>query len=397
MPTDRPAAAPQARVGFLFNHDQTHQIAHSLPIALAMRAMGVPAEIVVITTNPRISAEVRRLGGPVVGDGIALVELGLSPRSRVLDALLGWVVPMRKLTIYGDNLDFFRRLDWLVVPEKTSLALKTRYGLTTPRIIHTKHGAGDRALGFEKASTLFDHTLCYGPKIRDRLAACGVDPAKMSITGYPKFDMVAPGRRLPPGFDPGKPTVIYNPHPSPHLSSWFTMGQTVLDLFLENPQWQLIFAPHIMLFQRPLVVTIDRLRIARPGRIAQKYRDAPNIHIDLGSSALTDMTYTAAADIYLGDVSSQHYEFLRWPRPCIFLNAHGVAWEDDINFLHWKTGEVIDRVADLPAALARAAERHAAIYRPVQERLFAEAIDLTDEPSSDRAARVIAHLIGGAA
>lgn len=29
------------------------------------------------------------------------------------------------------------------------------------------------------------------------------------------------------------------------------------------------------------------------------------------------MTYTPAADIYLGDVSSQSYEFLLDPRPCL--------------------------------------------------------------------------------
>ena len=43
---------------------------------------------------------------------------------------------------------------------------------------------------------------------------------------------------------------------------------------------------------------------------------APNLRFDPGSPASTDMTYTRAADIYLGDVSSQVYEFIAEPRPC---------------------------------------------------------------------------------
>lgn len=385
------------RIGFLFNHDQIHQIAHSLPIALALSARNGPEEIVVITTNTRLSEEVRRIGGSAIGGRIALVELGPSAAVAVLDRVFGAILPLRKLMIYRDNIVFFRSLDWLVVAEKTSLLLKTRFGLTDLAMIHTRHGAGDRAIGFDKASAGFDHVLCSGPKIRDRLVReARLDPARVSIVGYPKFDLPPPPAALPPSFAPHKPTVVYNPHPSPHLSSWFRDGLAVLEFFLHNPEYQLIFAPHVMLFQRPWVVTIDKLRLSRPGTIAPKYHAAPNIHIDLGSRASTDMTYTAMADIYLGDVSSQVYEFLRRPRPCIFLNSQGVSWESDPNYLHWQAGQVIDSVAALPEALALATLRHDAKFRAVQQNLFAQSFDLTDEASSVRAARVIAGLIDAA-
>ena len=65
------------RVGFLFNHDQIHQVAHSLPIALALARSGVDAEIVVATTNARLTQEVRRLGGGLIGHRIQMVELGV--------------------------------------------------------------------------------------------------------------------------------------------------------------------------------------------------------------------------------------------------------------------------------------------------------------------------------
>ena len=40
------------------------------------------------------------------------------------------------------------------------------------------------------------------------------------------------------------------------------------------------------------------------------------------------MAYTQRADIYLGDVSSQVYEFLLNPRPCVFLNPRRFDWRE---------------------------------------------------------------------
>ena len=99
-----------------------------------------------------------------------------------------------------------------------------------------------------------------------------------------------------------------------------------------------------------------------------------------------------AADIYLGDASSQVYEFLLHPRPCVFLDSHRTDWQGDPNFAHWHTGEVIGDPAELGPALARAEELHQSRYRAAQEQLFAESFDLDGRPSSERAAEVIAAL-----
>ena len=384
------------RIGFLFNHDQVHQVAHSLPIAMALARSGLDAEIVVATTNPRLSAEVVRLGDGLIGHGIELLELGLtSNASRLMAGTLEALLPATKLLIYRDNLDFFRSLDMLVVAEKTSLILKTRYGLDNLAIIHTRHGAGDRAIGFDKASARFDHVLVSGRKIRDRLVAeAKVDSARISIVGYPKFDLAPPRRGVHPVLNEGRPVVLYNPHVSPHLSSWYGAGRRVLDWFVEHDEYDLIFAPHVMLFERPFVISIDRLRVDRPGRIEERFLRAPNIHIDLGSRASTTMAYTNRADIYLGDASSQVYEFLLQPRPCVFLNSHRLDWRDDPNFAHWQNGPVIEDIAQLGDALARSLEGHDATYRPIQEALFDYSFDLTSEPSSERAGRALARFAG---
>lgn len=380
------------RVGFLFNHDQIHQIAHSLPIAIAMARGGFDGEIIVATTSERLAREVRRIGGDVIGTRIKHVALELSAVSRWMTILLGKLVPAAKLLVYRDNLDFFRSLDMLVVAEKTSLMLKSRYGLKDLFIVHTRHGAGDRAIGFDKASAGFNHVLCSGPKIRDRLITeARIDPAAISIVGYPKFDLIDERPSNLPRH-PGKKTVLYNPHPSPHLSSWYRHGHEILDQFVDNPDFGLMFAPHIMLFERSFVVTIDKLTINRAGTIPSRYLHSDNISIDLGSHRSTDMTYTMGADIYLGDASSQVYEFLIRPRPCIFMNSQGHEWRDNPNFRHWEAGEVIRSPSELPAALARAERLHEDRYRAVQEQMLRESFDLSETPSSQRAAIAIAEL-----
>ena len=162
----------------------------------------------------------------------------------------------------------------------------------------------------------------------------------------------------------------------------------MLEHFQRDDRYNLIFAPHVMLFERRFVLTIDKLRIDRPGRIDPAVLAAPNNHVDLGSRASTDMTYSQAADIYLGDVSSQVYEFLYRPRPCLFLDSHGADWRGNPNYAHWQAGEVIADPADLGAALDRAIRDHPR-YLPVQRELVRRSFDLTEERSSDRAARAI--------
>jgi hypothetical protein len=397
-PTKRhPRKSPRARpvrVGFLFNHDQVHQLAHGLPVALEL-ARGAPgAEVIVASSNDLLTEEIRRLGGEAVGGKVRLEELRLKSRlARLAARFLGSVIPAAKLLIYRDNLDFFKSLDVLVVPEKTSLVLKDRFGLRDLKIVHTRHGAGDRAIGFNKASARFDHVLAAGPKIRDRLVKdAGVSADRISIVGYPKFDLYSAPRAAPRR---GKrPVVLYNPHPAPHLSSWYKMGPAILSWFADHPEYELIFAPHIMLFQRKRVVTIQPPGIATVGHIPQRALAAENIAIDTGSRALTTMEYANRADIYLGDASSQVYEFLITPRPCIFIDAHHADWRGNEDFAHWTAGRVITGVDQLGDALAGAFDEFEAKYRKVQEQLFAYTFDLDQTPSAARAASAIADVAG---
>ena len=379
------------RIGFLFNHDQVHQVAHVLPIALALAKRRNGAEILLCSVSDRVTDELRTLAGDSLAENLKFVQLRLgSASSRFANAVAGNFLPAAKLLIYRDNLAFFKSLDVLVVPEKTSLVLKDRYHLDDLAIIHTRHGAGDRAIGFNKTSARFDHVLAAGPKIRDRLISdAGVAPDRISIVGYPKFDLFG-GALSDPAPHDSRTTVVYNPHVAPHLSSWYKAGPAILDWFQANADtYRLIFAPHIMLFERRAVVTIQPPRLALPGRIDQSTFNPEDIIIDTHSRALTTMEYLNRADIYLGDASSQVYEFLIRPRPCVFFDAHGVRWENEPNFAHWNTGPVIDNVDALADALASSRHDYDLRFKAVQQELIRYTFDLRAELSSERAVDAI--------
>jgi hypothetical protein len=381
------------RIGFLFNHDQVHQVSHSLPVALELARSGFDGEIIVATTNRRIAHEVRRLGGELLGTRIQHVQLRLKPSSAHLTRMVNGMLPAGKLLVYRDNLDFFRSLDLLVVAEKTSLVLRRLFGLKRPLLVHTRHGAGDRAIGFDHHSAEFDYVLCSGTKIRDRLINEARVPAeRICIVGYPKFDIARPSV----GFSrcqPSRPIVLYNPHCSPHLSSWYRHGRAVLDFFVGNDDYQLIFAPHVMLFERNFVVTVDKLRIDRPGELDKRFLRSPNIHIDLGSPACTDMSYTLGADIYLGDASSQIYEFLSEPRPCLFLDSHGAPWRGNPDYEHWNAGPVITHPTQLAEGLKQAIATHAESFLPVQRDMFARSFDINGQSASQRAVAALLDIL----
>ena len=96
-----------------------------------------------------------------------------------------------------------------------------------------------------------------------------------------------------------------------------------------------------------------------------------------------------AADLYLGDASSQVYEFLATPRPCIFANPRRQHWRDDPDYAHWNAGAVVETLDQLDTALADAVT-HPDRHRAVQQRMFDDTFDMTDRPSSERAATAIA-------
>ncbi|MCY1647166.1 glycerophosphotransferase [Caulobacter sp. SL161] len=366
--------AKAKRVCFLYIA-QHHQVWHSLSVAVAMVRLWPHIKVEIAATTPELLDYVSSLLSELGGADIALVLLPPAWLRR-----LGGDGAPPKAPMLIANARRLARYDAVITPERTTSLLR-RLGVRHPLLVYTQHGAGDREGPFEPRLKLFDLVMAAGPKQRDRMLREGwVTPETCAMVGYPKLDLVdALPARDGPRFDKPGPIVLYNPHFHPELGSWSRWGRTVLDAFTKDSRYNLIFAPHIRLFET--ASSDERATFAA-------YAEHPRIHIDLGGPAAADMTYTQRADLYLGDVSSQVYEFLRTPKPCLFLNASGADWRGDPSYQHWLYGQVLDSADKLGDAVDQAFATHGD-YRQAQIEGIAETFDVQNTPASERAAQAI--------
>ena len=353
----------------------THQILHLIPIAAELSKYENIETIIFVT-----SEEERMMSASVLS--------GLGKDSadiRILKANPTLFAVFQKLGVLFTNMKRLKRLDALIVAERTSTILRYT-SRSFPLFIHIPHGAGDRAKSYDSRIRHFDHVLAAGEKDKARMIELGlVSEETCHVTGYIKpFAVRQLGRESPRLFKTEKTTVLYNPHFSQDLSSWQTFGSDLLDRFAAAPHLNFIFAPHMRLFQN-----------AAPDRRAAlgAYAKYPNIHIDLGSAFSTDMTYTRAADIYLGDVSSQVYEFLSKPKPCVFLGSKDVIWRENPDYAHWHYGRVCHSVGAVMTALDAAHIDHDT-YVEIQKSGCLAAMGHPDWNPIERAAKVVKSLLG---
>ena len=354
-PLPRPA---MIRIAFLALAE-AHQHLHWIPAALRLAA------------EPGVRVDV--LGASCAG--LKLVER-FDPERRL--RLVRLALPGRRPDGLFEHhprrlsvlLHHFRlmRYDAIVTTETSSSVVKRLPWFRVP-LIHLKHGAGDSEVGYNDKHRHFDLTLVNGLKDKQRLIAKGLARAdQVAVVGYAKFELVAPPQPL---FDDAKPVALYNAHAKPPGSTWFDHAPALVAEMERIKDWNFIVAPHVKLTGGPVVTS-----------------DAPNIRIDRGSIASIDMSYTQGADVYIGDASSQVYEFLRQPRPCIFLNLDKVEWRGVERFTHWSLGQVIEEVSELGPALARAAALQPG-FEPIQREALAMSIDPSPIPASERQAAAI--------
>lgn len=383
-------AARAPAIGFVFNHDAGHQAAHAAPVLAELARLHPQYRLIAFVSSDALRS---RVENDLPGEALARVEfasLPLAPGLAGASKLLDPAIPASRVMRLYQNKDAFADLDVIVAPERTSLFLKNRFGVVKPKYVHIRHGAGDRAIGFHPSFRHFDLLLLQGQKYVRRLRESGgLDGNDYALIGYPKFDIVdldAPRQKF---FDNDNPVVFYNPHFTPGLSSWNRMGHGVLDYFARNPDLNLIFSPHVMLFKRKIHISPDSGKLSIRKSIKAGYSQYKNILVDLDSPRQFDMTYTLNSDLYLADVSSQVIEFLVRPRPCVFLNPNKVDWRGKPEFAAWGLGEVVDEAAQVPSAI-RNALADPTRFGEAQQRHFEDSINLTDEPSATRAARAIA-------
>lgn len=371
------------RVAFILNA-QIHQVLHSLPIAAALARAYPWAEVDVLAPTREHLAYIARLLETLEPAPVRLLPMRLRRLLHWLRRLGRSSVPPKLLTLLL-NAPALARYDALIVPERTSLWLK-RLRLSRAPFIHTDHGAGDRAVGFEPRIREFDFVLVAGSKQEQRMREQGlIRTGRYAVVGYTKFEAV--GRlhaERPRLFGDDRPVVLYNPHFDRRLASWDRFGMALVEAVSASGRYNLILAPHVRLCEGSR---------RKWDALLAPYRDRPDVLVDPGSERSVDMTYTLAADLYVGDVSSQVYEFIHRPRPCLFLNAHGADWRGDPNYLHWNFGPVIDHPENLLGGIEYALRSHAA-FAEIQRREFRRTFDTGRVPASERAAAAIADFLG---
>lgn len=367
-------------VAFLFNA-QEHQILHALPVACELSRLWTEIRVTVFVRTEAQLALVRRLAGYYPGHRLAFERLH---EPWPVAALAKTVGNPKALTLW-DNRARLNRFDALVVPERTTLLLK-KMGVTRPLFIHLGHGAGGYDRPNDKRLAAFDLLLMPNvPRLADIVEAGNAHPGHAAVIGGVKLDLIrrmstSAGRE--PLFTNGRSTVVYNPHHRAGMTSWTEMGEAVLDRFAASSDYNLVFAPHIRMFDPP------RRYRAR----FRKYERLDHVRVDLGSTSSIDMSYTLGADIYLGDISSQVLEFIALPRPAIFLNPRRLAWRGEHDFVNWQLGPVVEDMEGLEQALATR-DAWQKEYEPVQRRAFAAAFPATDESAPTLGARAIADFL----
>ena len=372
------------RVAVLYGAEP-YQTYHVSDIAAAL-ARDVHVDLTILTVDPDIDPVLDRLEAGQFASPVPHERLHV-PR---------WVEAARRARVFGlmkrqvlshpANLARLAEFDAVVTPTTHLADVRGRVPRST-RFIYCFHGAGGRGASYSPRMRAFDLLLTPGRATADRLIAEGLASPQTAIpVGLAKLETC---RRLAderaPLFDSDAPVVLFNPHSKPSLRSWEAFAEPLIDHAARTGSFNLIVAPHVKLFaRRPRWAWRKWERKAVPGRV----------HIDLGSEASSDMRYALAADIYAGDVSSQVYEFLVQPRPCVFLDAHRADWRESPDYPMWRLGEVADTPEKAIKLIQCAFDDHPRFIDVQKSEAAARLGDLTPG-AADRAATTILDLLRG--
>ena len=355
-----PEPAKGQRVAFLFLGESL-LIPHLLPIvdALAELAPALPIDLwvrdaateAVLASRSRANPSVRIRRAPGFGGRLRKLPLLLRMAPRL------WSAPV------------------VVCAEQTSLWIPRLFPFHW-RFIKTAHGVGSMSARDDPRRRAAWRLLVPSELERETYLRRGLAPERVLATGYVKASFA--GTAFQPRFPTLRPIVLYTPHWQRHRSSWWDWGRQIVAMLVRQHRFNVILVPHQRLMERDAAVR----------DVLAEAATAPHVHADLDSFAMVDGSYTAAADIYLGDTSSQVVEFLARPRPCVFLNSQKLDWRmtDDHGF--WECGEVVDDLDRVEGALDEAARAHER-YLPVQREFAADALGDTSSEAPRRAARII--------
>lgn len=365
------------RIAFIYL-DEIHHLYHFVSVAAEL----AKTNTVHILTHPNVDALLFETLEHLNAKNVIVEKRPTLPFRAFTDKLKKRKLPRKGFWIKKNHNYILKNFDAVVFTDyiHTKL-LKYRGEAVWPKFIKFPHGIAGRNYVFNKKLLDFDLHVIFGEFYKEELQKRNLLD-KHVLVGYPKLDVIKNFKKKK-FFSNSKKTVLYNPHFTEPQTSWHKYGLNILEFFYNQNDFNLIFAPHLHLFQ-------DNKGGISPESLPEKYFKADNIKIDLGSVESVKMTYTRAADIYLGDISSQVYEFILYkPAPCIFINSENIDYKNDVGYRFWKCGQVIETPKDLKKVLTKAYSSFPG-YKPIQEKINAENVH-TEKAStaSERAAKAI--------
>ena len=366
-------------VYFLFINGP-HHVYHLIEPALSFASKQKNYESMFVSGNPINTNIIKTSHRLNISADFTLLDIPMPLRYRLNKSYKGKIYP-----------PVFTRFDKIASQLKNASAVVStshelpRYikknKITGPKLFYLYHGTGTRSYGFDPYLDEFDYILVPGVYHKDRLIKEKVcDKNKIIMIGQPKFDWFKKHHFSNENtFKNGNPIFYYNPHWEMDLSSYLTWRNVILDFFRKHSEYNLIFAPH------PLVKHLSK----KNKYSLETQKNLPdNIIIDLNSSKLIDGTYNQISDVYIGDVSSMVTEWINYrPRPCIFINAHKIKWEEDESYAMWKYGTVIDNPINFDKTIYKSLENN--YYYENQLKHKEKFIHKADKSASDLCADYI--------
>jgi len=363
--------------GILFL-DEIHHINHFVSIAAELGK----EHSVTILTYPDSHEYLKNTVQRVCGNTVKILQLRTHPFRALTDILKKRKHPRKGFWMKYNQKFLLSKFDALIFTDYIHHKLfKYRGSDPKPAFVKIPHGPAGRSYGYKEDLRDFDLHLIFGSQYYDNLKAKDLLGNKTIVVGSAKLDAVTSVEK-PTLFSDGKPVVFYNPHFGIPHSSWHEQGVAVLDYFKNQDAYNLIFAPHINLF--------NKVGLETDTSFVKDYEAVSHIFIDLGSVASVDMVYPQMADIYLGDVSSQSYEFMITPRPCIFINAEKIDYENHMFYPFWTAGKVVENIGQLDHALKQATES-LPTYISEQKRLTA--VSMQQEVGSTATQRAASEMV----
>lgn len=364
------------KIGFIFI-DGIHHIYHFITVAIELAKNNDVSILTFPSKHLFLKKELHRLDG----DNVKIEMLSTNFFTNITETLTKKKIPRASVWMIKNREYIAKNFDAVIFSDFIHHKFVTyNNGGVLPNTFKLNHGIPGRAYAFKEDLKDFEFQFLLGSFHKEQMAKKKLLSENYEIIGYPKLDAI--NKEKIKFFKNKKTTVLYSPHFDEEFSSWYKKGKEILEFFYNKKDYNLIFAPHVQLFNKRKGVSQKE--------ISDKFYKCDHIHIDLGSQNSVDMTYTKMADVYLGDVSSQIYEFIIEPRPCIFLNLHQYKWKENLDFRFWKCGDVIDNLEDLNKTLQTQSQEFENHYKEIQQKINTE--NFYTEPNStasQRAARAI--------